>query len=103
MLESKAILRTWALPERPQVGQAVVADALADHRTEYLSYEGSVSGERGHVTQWDRGEYTVLKEHDDCLTVRLSGDQLRCELTIARDREDSTRWHFRFGGEAQLR
>ena len=76
----------------------MVAEALADHRIVYLTYEGPVSGDRGHVTQWDRGDYSVVDDHGDRLAIHLMGDRLQCELTIALDREDSTRWHFVFGG-----
>ena len=49
MLEAGAMLRTWAI-DRPIVPEAELpARALADHRHEYLTYEGPVSGGRGRV------------------------------------------------------
>ncbi len=97
MLECEGVLRTWALPQPPRAGQSMIGQALADHRIEYLTYEGPVSRDRGHVTQWDRGQYTILNDQGDCLAIQLVGDRLRCEVTITRDRGDSTRWHFVVG------
>jgi hypothetical protein len=97
MLEAGEVLRSWALLEPPLEGRSTEAEALDDHRLAYLSYEGPVSGDRGHVTAYDRGDYVLLAEKDDCLVVRLTGERLRCELTMRRDPGDSKRWHFFFG------
>ena len=97
MLESHGVLRTWVLEQPPRMGQSMVAHALPDHRIEYLTYEGPVSGERGHVTRWDRGDCTSLNDQDGYVVVELRGDRLRCELALTRDRDHTQRWHFRFG------
>jgi hypothetical protein len=96
MLQSDQVLRTWAFDQPPEPGKVIVAAALADHRIDYLTYEGPVSGDRGHVKQWDQGTYTVREDQGDCLRLLLTGERLECEVTITRDREDSTRWFFRF-------
>jgi len=60
MLEAGSVLRTWALLEPPAGAGEQAAEALPDHRPEYLSYEGEVSGGRGSVTRWDEGMFEPL-------------------------------------------
>ena len=55
----------------------IPAEPLPDHRIEYLDYEGPVSGNRGTVTQFDVGTFTLVSESDG-LRVELSGRKLRC-------------------------
>lgn len=97
MLESHSVLRTWVLEQPPRMGQSMVAYALPDHRIEYLTYEGPVSGDRGHVTRWDWGDCTLLDDRDGRLVFELLGKQLRCQLTLTPERDHTKRWHFRFG------
>ena len=52
-------LRTWAIDAEPVPGRDLPARALADHRREYLTYEGEVSGGRGEVRRWDEGACAV--------------------------------------------
>jgi hypothetical protein len=85
MLERDGVLLTWSLPILPagwrlegdsaaDAGdESIVATRLADHRIEYLDYEGPISGGRGIVTRVDGGEYEVVAETDGVLRVRLQG------------------------------
>ena len=62
MLETPQGLRTWALAVQPAGGEWIAAEALADHRAEYLTFEGPLSGGRGtvcavrrrHVSAWQQ-------------------------------------------------
>lgn len=87
MLESAGVLRTWRLDQEPIPGRAISATPLPDHRIIYLEYEGPVSGSRGSVQRWDWGEYELLDESDNQLTVRLDGTRLTglVKLTIHAD------------------
>jgi hypothetical protein len=96
MLERGAALRTWALDGEPQVGQSIAATALADHRLAYLDYEGPITGGRGHVRRYDSGEYRVLHEQHDALTVELAGDRGRLVASFSRDPASSQLWSVRF-------
>jgi len=51
----------------------LLIERIANHRLLYLDYEGPVSGDRGHVTRWDWGEYRVSGETDSEITVDLRG------------------------------
>ena len=43
----------------PAPGVEMIAEALGDHRLDYLDYEGPVSGDRGLVSRWDRAVTAV--------------------------------------------
>ena len=92
MLEWSTGLRTWALACEPAYGMTCDAEQLADHRLAYLEYEGSVSGNRGHVTRWDAGEYEIVSQAEDFLNLTLHGPSLPCHLSLARKKGD--RNHF---------
>jgi hypothetical protein len=88
MLEADGVLMTWQLNRLPaswlvalQLESAdelpqVPATRLADHRLEYLDYEGPVSGDRGSVHCVDRGTYQLQEESAEHLAVELSGSFL---------------------------
>lgn len=106
MLEAAGGLRTWALPAAPAAGQTLVAEQLADHRAEYLSFEGPLSGERGSVTQWDAGTYDTLAVTEERWLVRLVGQHLAGVVCLERldggpGQAAAQRWTFAFSaGEA---
>ena len=47
-----------------RAGRGFPAEALPDHRLIYLEYEGPISGDRGTVVAWDRGEYRLKRQSD---------------------------------------
>lgn len=103
MLEAEGVLRTWALPDAPGAGEAMTAEALDDHRLEYLDYEGPLSGDRGAVTRWDQGTYEFEREEGKIeqeagcrLVVVLCGDRLSGRATLTRQQGDDQRWSFAF-------
>src|SRR3954469_24553164 len=81
MLEFENRLRTWRLATPPAPG-AVAAEALADHRLEYLNYEGPVGGNRGHVRRWDRGTYTIEAISPDAWIVFLTSGRTRGRVVM---------------------
>ena len=86
MLESEGTLLTWQLDELPAswakvlgteasgLSDAVVTKRLADHRLEYLDYQGPVPGNRGHVIRVACGEFSWQEKAENRLIVRLEGD-----------------------------
>ena len=94
MLESAGVLKTWALPQPPQPGLEMPCEALADHRTAYLDYEGPISDDRGSVTRWDRGTYTVERQSDVEWAVRLAGGKLNGLATLRCSADGPSRWIF---------
>jgi DNA polymerase Ligase (LigD) len=98
MLEVAGTLRTWALENEPGPQREIAAELLADHRIEYLTYEGPISGGRGLVTRWDGGTYEPLEPSATQWRIVLAGDKLRCEVCL--EAGDAQRWSVSFGGEA---
>ena len=94
MLEHGEKLRTWGLAHPPDAGGPIEAEPLTDHRLAYLDYEGPVSGGRGHVERWDRGEYETVESSPTRIVVRLAGEHLRGEAILDRS-EASANWTFR--------
>lgn len=101
MLEAGGVLRTWALDGLPVAQETVAALQLADHRLDYLEYEGPVSGNRGSVKRIDCGEYVVLAESSEQLEIALLGELLRGRATLSTTSEHQ-RWRFAFRTNADL-
>jgi len=101
MFETDGVLRTWAIRLSPDESEPQPADALSDHRLEYLSYEGPVSGDRGSVTRWDSGTYHRLAESltsrrdmgSGEFRFRVAGSRLCGAVELARGPEG---WRYRF-------
>jgi hypothetical protein len=100
MVETGAVLKTWALAEPPRPGVEIEATPLADHRPAYLDYEGPISGDRGSVTRWDSGQYTVERQTATQWTLRLAGEKLHGTLTLHCMDQDPHKWFFRFVEQA---
>lgn len=83
LLEGSESCRTWRLLDEPGPGRTVRAEAIADHRRHYLTYEGPVSGDRGTVARWDAGTFEWIVNEGDRVEVELTGDRLhgRCVIT----------------------
>lgn len=81
-------LLTWRLPVWP-VTESVEARQLRDHRRIYLTYQGTIAGDRGHVTRIDEGSAQL---HQAPRTARITlptARTLRLDL-IADDRWQCT-------------
>jgi hypothetical protein len=94
MLEAGGVLKTWALPRVPEAGVEMNCEALADHRLAYLDYQGPISGDRGIVTRWDCGTYTVEQQNDREWDVTLAGDRLAGRATLRCSADDPKKWRF---------
>jgi hypothetical protein len=87
LLESGPICRTWRLLDDPAGPGPWRAEAIGDHRLFYLDYEGPVSGGRGHVTAWDRGDFDEIIATESLVRVQCRGTKWRGELTLRRQTE----------------
>ena len=83
MLETGPTLRTWRLAQPPAPGAPIAALALPDHRLDYLSYEGPVSGNRGTVVRWDAGWYEQATADEPALTLALHGTRTAGRFRLA--------------------
>jgi DNA polymerase Ligase (LigD) len=93
MLETDHGLRTWACNALPLPDTSVLATALVDHRAEYLTYEGAVSQNRGHVTRVLAGEFLVIHETSHELQIRLTTASYTYELSLQQLTPNND-WHF---------
>jgi len=94
LLETGPALTAWALAQSPDTPGAIDAESLADHRIEYLDYEGPVSGQRGSVTRWDAGSYELVNQSERQLVFLLEGRRLHGTATLSRAGNDPRRWLF---------
>jgi hypothetical protein len=92
MLETGEVLATWAMDELPVSGNVVAATRLADHRSDYLAYEGPISGNRGSVSRWDAGQYRVESETVTEWRLDMRGNQLDGILVLHRVADETDRW-----------
>jgi len=97
MLEQSGVLWTWALESLPQAGGgAIPAERLADHRLDYLQYEGEVAGNRGRVVRVDQGLYSQLPAQANALSFNLQGTVLRGVLVLTPQAGDGGQWQVQF-------
>ena len=95
MLESGEMLATWQLGQNCLdlgPGESEAARKLPDHRRAYLTYEGPVSRQRGHVRRVSSGEYETLEADAARLVVRLSGPAGLAEFELARTDAAGDEW-----------
>lgn len=90
MLKNGTALLTWRLDRIPDGAGEIAAQALPDHRTVYLDYEGPVSGDRGTVIRIDRGDFEFLTFTPDTLTVHLEGSRLQGTASLVKLSSDSS-------------
>jgi len=93
MFESGGVLRTWALGEWPVGPCGVDAARLADHRIDYLTYEGPVSRGRGCVRRVDEGTYAIREASLDLFRVELVGRAWSGAIRLAADGAAPPRWY----------
>lgn len=90
-------LVTFRVDQRIDHSACVVfhAEHLADHRADYLDYEGPVSGDRGIVRRLARGRCSILDLTDQTLIARIAWGGLH---RLARGvLKAGDRWSFTLG------
>lgn len=94
MLDRGESLATWTLPLPPASDHVLPARSLADHRREYLDYEGPVFDNRGAVSKWDEGHFEWVENERDCVVVDLIGQKIigRVRIEASDDTTDGFRW-----------
>ncbi len=95
MIESYDALSTWSVTPKNFTallkGNRIEAARIQDHRKDYLTYEGPVSGDRGRVVIYDSGECeTDIKFRDEeCNFVkRMNGGILKGIIRIHEQDDD---------------
>ncbi len=84
-----AVIRQRLVDESPLSCQPQIAIRLPSHRLEYLSYEGTVGGDRGIVDRFFEGRYRALPPVKDFNVIRL-------RLEIMLSESSHQKWLFEF-------
>lgn len=92
LLEAGNACRTWRLLSPPDSHGEVIAEALSDHRLMYLNYQGPVSGDRGHVSQWDSGSFEWRQNEADAVEVDVAGSRIQGRICVRRTADKSWIW-----------
>ncbi len=99
MLEKSGRLVTFELFQLPIPGERFPVRRLAEHRIDYLDYEGPISGDRGHVTRWTAGHYLTALESENKWILELYSPRLSARIVLLRPTSDNisnpTTWHLR--------
>ena len=93
LIERDGVLKAWRLPPDFDGITPCPAEANADHRVQYLDYEGPISGDRGVVERWDAGVAEWEVTLPERIAVRLDGQRLRGQYEIVR--RDGSGWELR--------
>lgn len=96
MLEDGPALATWQVPLPPENWSAdtITCRKLADHRLDYLTYEGPVSHGRGQVRLNARGHYQPIRIQTDHWHVHLTGRTINAQLELQLLHDDQ--WQLTF-------
>ena len=93
MLEDGECLLTWALEAEPDSTELIRCEALAEHRKDYLDYEGPISRDRGSVLRWDEGTFCWTSRLDDTKVAALRGARLCGDVKLT---DQGDHWQFQF-------
>lgn len=85
-----SMLQTWRLPAWP-ITEVQEAARIRDHRPAFLTYQGQLTGDRGHVMRIDEGTCT-FESSPSRLLLRLEPSNQR--LLFEKDPGADT-WHVR--------
>lgn len=98
MLSTGEGLATWQCPADPcrlRLGESFACTRLADHRAEYLEFEGPVSGGRGRVLRLAEGTWRAMRTSADRWEFELAGPDLCGAFVLERQAESADRWRLR--------
>jgi hypothetical protein len=98
MLQTGNKLATWRLESLPshQSAASIAAQRIGDHRIDYLTYEGPLTRDRGHVRRVDEGTCRILECSNTRWVVEFAGQALRGTWLLERSGAgEMTAWTFR--------
>lgn len=97
MIDLGEALATWKLAESPEHALAapLSCQRIADHRRQYLDYEGPISGDRGHVHRHDLGTCAIHAREPDRWQVTFQGQRLTGRFDLLESGQDDGLWCLR--------
>jgi DNA polymerase ligase (LigD)-like protein len=92
MIESGDHLETWQI-EYDDLnlllqGNKIKCKKIVNHRKKYLTYEGPISCDRGRVEILDSGNYSIINEELNKVSLNLNGCKFKGNLYIIKIRDD---------------
>ena len=86
MIEREGYLETYRIDEHDMMlflqGDEVASEKIGDHGKDYLTYEGPISCDRGHVSLFDEGEYSVERRDADGMVLRVRSKKLEGDISF---------------------
>lgn len=97
MIDLGHALATWKTAQPPETAgdHGLACEQIADHRRAYLDYEGPISGDRGSVTQHDRGTCRIESSTEERWVVSFEGERLRGPHELVRGGQGESDWRLR--------
>ncbi len=97
MIENGPTLATWTLDAPPATAEAegLPCTRIAEHRRQYLTYEGPVSADRGDVAQHDSGTCRVLERSDTSWRLAFDGRRLTGIFHLEKTDAQGAAWRLR--------
>ena len=95
MLACGGALATWRLSRSPAGWDGsgpILAEKLADHRLEYLTYAGPVSTGRGEVKPLDAGTYETIVADQQRWRIHLHGKCVQGTFELKRKEQAGNEW-----------
>ncbi|MBN2376610.1 MAG: hypothetical protein JXD22_09420 [Sedimentisphaerales bacterium] len=101
MLRTNTVLATWQITEPPEnwPKKTINCTKIFDHRLKYLTYQGPLSDNRGHVKIVAAGQYQSLQITENLWQLTLTGDNINGELILQLQNQDQ--WQMTFSGETK--
>ncbi len=101
LLQTGTVLATWQIPEPPEnwPKKSITCTKIFDHRLKYLTYQGPLSDNRGHIKIVATGRYQPLQITENLWQLTLTGDNINGELNL--QHLDMDQWQMTFKGETK--
>ena len=86
MLQMDDVLWTWRLniPPAEIKNEPISAKRIADHPLRFLTYEGPVQNNTGHVTIADHGPYQIIEQIENALVFKSQGTILKETFSLSK-------------------
>ncbi len=97
MIENGPTLAAWKMDTAPEHASAegIPCTRIAEHRRRYLSYEGPISGDRGHVSRLDEGTCRVQQRSDAAWRVAFNGKRIEGVFLLDKAIHQGEAWRLR--------
>ena len=99
MLKIGKSLATWQVFHPPSAWpqKKIECRHIFNHHLKYLTYQGALSNNRGHVQIVAAGQYQATEITENCWRVTLISDKINGLLELQHQQQDQ--WLMRFAGE----